>query len=192
MPYLTATEIRDKARSEDLRNTDLFSDADLEDLVAEFEEIAEDYCGVAFIPRTVTEVVTMTCSDVVILQPKITAVSALTIDGTASTAYSIDDASNAAAGLLILDSRTTGDVSVTYTHGFATLPATVSRACVQYVRACALRDDSNVTRDVISVGFEGGSTRYSTPDPAAGRPTGYIEVDRLLNSTGWRRPPGIA
>ena len=35
---------------------------------------------------------------------------------------------------------------------------------------------------VIGQSFEGTYTRFSTPDWNAGRPTGYLEVDRLLNS----------
>lgn len=56
------------------------------------------------------------------------------------------------------------------------------RACRQYVRSCAMADNSNVPRDVIGQSFEGNYTRYSTPDKSAGRLTGYLEVDRLLNS----------
>ena len=65
----------------------------------------------------------------------------------------------------------TGTLSVTYSYGQAT-PPSIKQACVQYVRAVALRELSDTSRDVIQQGFEGGSTRYSTPDWAAGRPTG--------------------
>ena len=39
---------------------------------------------------------------------------------------------------------------------------------------------------------DAGTTRYSTPDWNRGRPTGFLEVDRLLNSLPIFRPAGIA
>jgi hypothetical protein len=74
------------------------------------------------------------------------------------------------------------DVVVAYDHGYDQPPPLVLRACRQYVRSCALADLSGMPRDVIGQSIDGGYTRYSTPDKAAGRPTGYLEVDRLLNS----------
>ena len=61
-------------------------------------------------------------------------------------------------------------------------PAAVLRACRLYVRSCALSDQSSIPRDVLGQSFEGTYTRYSTPDWDAGRPTGYLDVDRLLNT----------
>lgn len=58
----------------------------------------------------------------------------------------------------------------------------LARACREYVRASAVATRSNVGRDVIAQSVEGLTTRFSTPDKAAGRPTGYLDVDRLLNS----------
>ena len=63
----------------------------------------------------------------------------------------------------------------------------LARACREYVRASAVATRSNVARDVISQSVEGLTTRFSTPDKAAGRPTGYLDVDRLLNSLPDRR-----
>lgn len=69
-----------------------------------------------------------------------------------------------------------------------TAPEEFLRGCREYVRSCALADQSTVPRDVISQSFgDGGYTRYSTPDWAAGRPTGYLEVDRILNGLPDRR-----
>lgn len=63
----------------------------------------------------------------------------------------------------------------------------LARACREYVRASAVATRSNVSRDVISQSVEGMVTRFSTPDKKAGRPTGYIDVDRLLNTLPDRR-----
>jgi hypothetical protein len=191
VPYLTVAQVRQRARSAVVADDSVFSDEEIEDYIAGFEDIAERYCGVAFIPRAATHTEDVCRSGQLILQPRITAVSAFTVDETASTIYEVTDSGKLSAGLLPLSSTTTGAVSVTYTHGYATCPKEIERACIQYVRACALRDQSDSGRDVIAQGFDGGTTRFSTPDWDAGRPTGYIEVDRILNSFG-RTPPGIA
>jgi len=193
VPYLTAQEVRDRARSDSLSDDDVFTDDYLEELVEEFEDIAERYCGVAFIPRTTTETRDVAGAASLILRPRITAVSAFTVDGIASTVYTLtEDVEALRIGVLPFTAHASGSIAVAYTHGYATIPATIRRACVEYVRACALRSDTGTGRDVIQQGFDGGSTRYSTPDWHAGRPTGYIEVDRLLNSNRDFPDQGVA
>ncbi len=71
-------------------------------------------------------------------------------------------------------------------------PETILDACAEYVAAVSRSRSAGSTRDVIAQTFDGGLTRYSTPDWGAGRPTGYLEVDRLLNSLPDYRLPGIA
>jgi hypothetical protein len=44
------------------------------------------------------------------------------------------------------------------------------------------------SRDTLSQSFEGGTTRYSTPDWNAGRPTGFLQIDADLNSERDHRP----
>jgi hypothetical protein len=85
----------------------------------------------------------------------------------------------------------TDAVSVTYSHGIDT-PAVAVRACAEYVRAVALAERSGTSRDVIAQSFDGGFTRYSTPDWSRGRPTGFLEVDRLLDTLPDYRVPGVA
>lgn len=74
----------------------------------------------------------------------------------------------------------------------ATPPATWVRACTEYVISVLRATASGQSRDVIAQTFDGGMTRYSTPDVAAGRPSGFLEVDRLLNSLPDYRLPGVA
>lgn len=69
-------------------------------------------------------------------------------------------------------------------------PTLVMRACAEYVSAVLRADRSGTSRDVIAQSFDGGVTRYSTPNWGAGRPTGFLEVDRLLNSMPDYRLPG--
>lgn len=191
MPYLTAQQVRDRARSDDLSDADLFSDDTIEDLIAEFEEIAEDYCGQAFITRASTdEVHEVSCADLLVVNRPLIAVSAITLEDDAFTSYALDNADKT-AGIIRFTSTVTGTIELTYTYGWATCPQRIQRACVQYVRATALRDDSTTGRDVISEAFDGASTRYNTPDWDKGRPTGYIDVDKALNSFG-RDIPGVA
>lgn len=252
MPYVTATQLR--AAWSVLNDTTEFSAATLEDLVAEFETIADDYRGVTFGAVTVAETHHIVGYDSVLrlTRPQVRSVTSLVVEGVtiASDAYEIDTK----AGLIFYGFTPGDDVTVTYSHGHgyrvltdavtsssdATVTSTtgaftsadvglpitgtgipagtriasintttsieltanatasgtitasivdpvLARACKEYVRACALASRSNVPRDVISQSVEGLTTRFSTPDKRAGRPTGYIEVDRLLNSLPNRR-----
>lgn len=74
---------------------------------------------------------------------------------------------------------------------YASPPETILDACAEYVVSVLRGRSSGTSRDVIAQTFDGGMTRYSTPDWGAGRPTGYLEVDRLLNSLPDYRVPGI-
>lgn len=65
-------------------------------------------------------------------------------------------------------------------------------ACAEYVSVVSTSRSSGTSRDVVAQSIDGSWTRYSTPDMAAGRPTGWTEVDRLLNSLADYRVPGIA
>lgn len=64
-------------------------------------------------------------------------------------------------------------------------------ACTEYVAAVLTSRRSGTSRDVVAQSIDGSWTRYSTPDMAAGRPTGWTEVDRLLNTLADYRLPGI-
>lgn len=75
---------------------------------------------------------------------------------------------------------------------YLTAPETLKRACTTYVEAVANSTRSGTSRDVIAQSIDGSWTRYSTPDWTAGRPSGWTEVDRLLNSLPDYRLPGIA
>ncbi len=188
MAILTAAQVRARSRSDDLEDTEVFTDDDLDEYIAEFQEIAERYCGRGFEPVVGTETVQLCRSSVLILRTPVVSIDSFEVDGTESTAFELDTEAKA-SGVVRLTSTLSGDATIVYTCGEST-PG-IRRACVQYVRAAALRDDSSAERDVISQGFEGGSTRYSTPDWEAGRPTGYIDIDRILNGYG-RALPGIA
>jgi hypothetical protein len=201
-PYLTPATLRSAVST--LADVGRYPDQVLADLVAEFEQIAEVYRGVAFTPRTAVETYTI-CSgatSITLLWPRVRSVASVVIDGTTAssstyraTEYGVLQSS---VGFIASSLFPHGQAVITYDHGYdaptsAVMPGSaLLRACREYVRICAVADRSNVPRDIISTSADGMSTRYSTPDIGAGRPTGYIEVDRLLNSLPDYRTPAIA
>lgn len=157
----------------------------LREVREEFERLVDDYRGMAFVPRFAYETF-RGChwfSSYMLDEMFLRSVRAITVAGVAQdvAAWQLND-----YGLLYNEtaalSWSAGETAtVAYEHGLDSPPPGLQRACREYVRAVLLKETSGVGRDVISQSFEGLVTRYSTPDPSAGRPTGWIEVDRLLN-----------
>jgi hypothetical protein len=73
-----------------------------------------------------------------------------------------------------------GTHTIAYTHGVDE-PYVLNRACVDWVKSSVMRGDAGTARDIIWQGMD-GTVRYSTPDPMAGRPTGLMDVDAVLNA----------
>lgn len=189
MPYLTAAQVR--SRIPQLHNANQYSDSELNGLVSEFEEIAERYLGVAFLPRTVTnEKFVQPNNEIKLEHPQIRSVSAFSIDGVAGS-LSILKTENEVGVISGPTWYGANVVLVTYTHGFTTPPEILLRACAEYCRAVAFADRSGQSRDVIAQSFDGSMTRYSTPSWQGKRPTGFLEIDRLLNSAANYASPGI-
>ena len=191
MAYLTAASAKDR----DTRLAD-FADAAVTAQIAAFKEIAEPYRGVPFETTTATAVKVPGQHHCKLLAPhvKLISLTAASLDGTALTSDELADVT--VWGEYGILERTVGwsatQVSLTYTHGYATTPAAVLDACTEYV-LCVLRArQSGVSRNTLSEATDAGTTRYSTPDWNAGRPTGWLEVDRLLNSLPDYRTPGMA
>lgn len=193
MAYQTATELRAAVTA--IQDSDKFPDDRLDELVAEFESIAEDYRGVAYEPRTATETHVLSEGGrwLRLRWPDTRSVTSVTITspsvGGTSTVIASDGYLAVADGYVHYPVGFAGGtiVVVVYAHGADDPPPSVVRACREYVRACALTDRSGVPRDVIAQSEGGSYTRFSTPDRTAGRPTGFLEVDRLLNSLPDRR-----
>lgn len=196
MPYLTATDVRSRVeRTASVDPLFGYTDEAVDELIAEFEEVAEDYLGFSCVPRTATEVVSVASfSDrLVLARPKVRSVTSVTIDGVALAAASYE--TDLAAGVI---RRVSGGMfspadpaTVVYVHGLTEPPVRIKRACALYVASVAESEKSGTSRNVLSQGMDGGTTRYSTPDKRAGRPTGWLEVDRLLNSVPRLTMPGI-
>lgn len=188
-PYLTPAEVRE--RRPQLADDTIYGDDELASLVAEFEEIAETYAGVAFTPREATAVVLGPAFSVVLHHWPVRSITSVIVDG----------AEGDPASYLLYTERgwlmngplgAASELVVTYSHGYDAPPADLLRACAEYVRATAMADRSGQSRDVVMQSFDGGMTRYSSPNWAAGRPTGFLEVDRLLARVRENRVGGIA
>lgn len=190
MAYLTPAQVR--SRIPGLSNQTTYSDTELTNLVSEFEDIAERYLQTAFVTRTVTSEQHVRPNKWLQLDNRpVISVSAFTIDGVAGTLTEL--VTEKATGLIYGPAWYGANVvTVTYTYGLATTPEPMLRACAEYCRAVAYADRSGQSRDVIAQSFDGGITRYSTPDWNRGRPTGFLEVDRLLNSFREYITPGLA
>jgi hypothetical protein len=191
--YLTAAQVRSRVPA--LANTTTYSTTELDSLVAEFTEIAERYLGVAFEPRTVTaEQVVRPNRLVKLANPQVRTVTAVTIDGVALTAGELADLTVDQVAGTVIDGLWVGSpfATFTYSHGHDEPTPTLLRATSEYVRSVAFADRSGQSRDVIAQSMDGSFTRYSTPDWNRGRPTGFLEVDRLLNSLTIFSTPGVA
>lgn len=169
-----------------------FPDSIIEPYIAEFTDIAENYRGCVFTPHSKTWTIPgQRCywrhhqgrrlPEVVLPDVLVSEITAATANG-----ITIDDLST-----IVLDDPDAGIVvlpywglwALTYTYGLPAPSASVQRACRLYTASCAIRDTQGLSRDVYLETVDGGAVvRYSTPDESAGRPTGYTDVDRLLNS----------
>jgi hypothetical protein len=193
-PYLAPATIR--AAVPALADPSKYPDQTLADLVAEFEWLAEDYRGVAFTPRTEVETQTIYpgATAIVLNYPRVRSVASLVVDGVtiSSTTYRVTEAGwiESTTGFITGGAYPTAQAVTTYSHGYdvptSTGPpgspgAPLLRACREYVRICAIADRSSVPREIIASSADGMTSRYSTPNKDQGRPTGYLEIDRLLN-----------
>jgi hypothetical protein len=190
MAYMSADELR--ARVPALADPSI-EDEWLEEYVAEFEEIAERYIGLAYEERTETEVFDLNRTGAVLLKwGAVSSIDAIDIDGydVETTAYTYTDGYS----IRFIGLRT-GLLTVEYTHGLSEPPVALLRACREFVRASALSERSRVPRDAYASDVEGITYRLSTPDWDNGRPTGFIPVDevldRILKTDGFRTP-GVA
>lgn len=191
MAYLTPAQIRD--RCPDLANTDLYPDATLSRYESVFEGIAERARGVAFTTRTTTETVTLDGEQILHTRwPAIQSVTSVTVTLYGSTVTLASTRIQVqSTGDIDLQAAFTGLATVVYVHGIDPAPDPILDACAEYVRSRAITSKAGNIRDVIAQAFDGGTTRYSTPDWDAGRYTGLLDVDALINSVPDYRRQGI-
>lgn len=152
-----------------------------------FEETAERYLSHTYVARYGVETVTASSGTVSLSRTPLRSVlAAQDWNGTALVVaeWVVDVNGDVRAP------GAAGRVTVRFTHGEDAPPSALVEACKIFVRQKALEVDNRIGRDVLSTfTMDGGTERFSTPDWDAGRPTGYLDVDRILNSL---RVPGIA
>lgn len=189
-PYLTAEEAIAR-----LNQLSEFDPADIERAIASFEPIAEQYRGEAYRRRSATVKRQATqAGSVALPDPLDVTVTAVSVDEVALTAGQLALLHPVGEDCILRGGswQAGARLVVTYTHGHTAPPALILDAAAQYAFSVLRADRSGTTRDVIATSFDGGFTRYSTPSWKDGRPTGWLEVDRLLNSVSDERIPGIA
>lgn len=162
------------------------------ELRAEFEDIAERWTGQAWVPRFARE--TLYGSLLSRMAPR-ALVSVVDYYSTVvdSTGWLLQPSGQVSSGFGTYTLNAgTAPYTVGYTHGGDRPPADLIAACKTYIRAKLLEDGNRIGKDTLSFADpSGGTTRYSTPDWNAGRPTGLLDVDRVLCSLG-APLPGVA
>lgn len=159
----------------------------------EFEDIAERWTGQAWVPRYARERLPYCTHLLGHLAPR----SILAVADGDDAVVDFADWLLEPWGLL---TSTLGNpvltgtwpYTVRYLHGADRPPVDLKNACADYVRAKCLAQQNRTGRDVLSQTDPSGiGTQWATPDWSKGRPTGYLDIDRVLTSLG-APLPGIA
>jgi len=163
------------------------------ELRQEFETSVERWTGKAYVPRFAVE--TLNSAHIVgwMWPRSILSVSDLYGVVVDATNWQLEP-SGVVSSTYGTTSLTSGyqPLTIAYTHGADRPPADLAGACKTYIRSLLLEDGNRIGKDVLSFAdSSGGTTRFSTPDWEAGRPTGIMRVDSVLVGLG-RRPPGVA
>ncbi len=172
-------------------NLAVHTPARLVQLRDQFEDLAERWTGRAWVPRFATETLWHPASPLTRRDAR-ALLSVVDADDTtlATTGWTI----TAWGVVLDADLRSIGfhgqwPLTIGYTHGQARPPESLTAACRDYVRSKALETGNRIGKDTLSYADpQGGTTRYSTPDWNAGRPTGLLDVDTALNGIGRAEP----
>lgn len=194
--YVTLPELRAEPG---LADTARYDRALLDELRDAIERTVEDYTGVAWCRAYERDHLYGNGRGRLLLsrrRPR--ALLSVTIDGTAvSTA--LFDLDEVTGELVYLDntfdpsSDGAPNVVVAYEHGHDNPDGDLALEVRKWIAHNALRRrvvDS--PSDAISETVDGRTVRFSTPDPRAGRPTGSLALDAILNRPGvFSRVPGI-
>lgn len=161
----------------------------------EFESLAERYNGVAWVPRFAREAHPGRWNFSQLLnRPRARTILSCSATDPAgvTTVFSTTNWRVSDQGLLVTD----GDylvgsifgernITIEYEHGHDNPPPELVQACKDYVAAKVLQSANRHARDLLSETNPAGfSQHWSTPDWDAGRPTGLLDVDDVLNSLG--------
>lgn len=188
MSYITPDEARTLQR-ERIGSASVYPDELLAPLIVTFAEKLERYTGRAWQPRQSRLVIDgrrRRSTTVRLDWPDVSALDEVTINGETFTGYSWTEGSS------LVDDLPAGDLSLLYTHGPAEVAASTKALCALYVayEAQAATETTQANSYMI-VNADGTTERRSTPDDSAGRPTGWMAVDRQINMLPVRRRAGI-
>lgn len=190
--YVSLEELR---ALPNLADTTKFPDAALAAAASWFETRFEEYTGVAWAPRTVTDERHYGTGGILILdhlQPRTVSAIRAYSDATTTTAYTAAELADLHLEPSGVIRRNTlgwftsgyGLIAVDYTHGYDSPPADVVEAAKTAIRAHLL-DDYQANRQY-AVSTEAGIIRTSQPGPD--RPFGLPEVDIVANRRNHRCP----
>lgn len=185
--YATVPEIR---QLRDMDNTARYPLATIREVRDQWAQRIEEACGVPFVPRYQRDTFRGdgTCR-LALSQVFPRTLVSVTVDGTAQTVgdFYFD------GSFLVWDGGTftsEASVAVAYEHWFTrTPPPDLRREYLKVVRTELAKTYSDLPADAIYRQFgDGEAIRYSTPDRAAGRPTGVLALDAVLNGYDFCAP----
>lgn len=191
--YVTLPEVR---ATRDLSDETKYPIADIREKRDEFERIAEDHCGQAFVPRYERETLRGDGTSHLLLKwPNLLSVVSVTVDDVAQTAadFELDDA----LGLVWTDgstfTRPTGsgnNVVVEYTHGLNVCPPDMKTACLTFLRSRLTHVVAGIPGPQATEAVDGGRL-MTFATQGTDQPTGIPSVDEVLNRRNVRIP-GVA
>ena len=178
MAYVTAATAK-------ATNTDLsvYSDADVNAAIAEFETLAETYCNQAFVTRTATEQIQERplSSHVKLNHRNLISMTSITVDGVTLDLTNVTKLK--ARGELLCVPFTNPfplDVTVVYTHGQSSCPPEIVWAAIEYAARELGARRSGTSGDVKWTSTEGVSS-FLTVNWSTGTPTRWQSVNDRLN-----------
>jgi hypothetical protein len=172
--YVSLSDIR---AEDSLSSTTLFPNAKLAEARQWFEDKAERFCGVSFVPRYRRDVLDGTGSSKLKLtrgHPR-TILSAK-FDGVVQTTTDwdlYDTGYIVAASTFPIGAR---NVEVIYEHGFDSPDSDMREAALTAIRARLLGDRSGIPPNISQMSVDGMTQTFRAPT----RPTGIGEVDTVL------------
>lgn len=183
--YVTLAELRAQKGIEDPAKFPAWKLAELRD---EFADNVERICDDAFVRRYQRDELAGGCGHrLALTELKPRTVLAVTVDGVAQdpAEFTFDGHHLVwTADTFPAPTTATGprNVTVVYERGDDAPPAKLRGEALRGIRSDALAwaAEKDGGRGEISSSFEGVTIRFSTPDPARGRPTGVLTLDPVL------------
>jgi hypothetical protein len=190
--YVSIAELRSVSGLSDVIK---FPSAELAEQRDALADTIDDWCQTTFTTRYRREQLRGDGSRHLLLDRwPCTSLRSVTVDGASvSTAeFDLDETGCLVWTEDVFDSPTYGDrnVVVVYEYG-QPLPSDLRREAVRYLRWKCAQLAITAQAQAISETVDGRTVRYSTPDPAHGRPTGGIDLDAALVRLS-HRVPGVA